>query len=516
MKKVIDYKLTLKPILTGFYHDYVFEGPCRFGKGEMLTKEFDLSMITNGKKRVRAEIQNYLGEICDLLPAYDWDRNEEFLIKDDKLEAATADAAQADAIIVPDMSRNTDILIAVAEKTRKPILMMPPASSVGVCKNIAALRARGFEAYGFRSWEDMIDQLEVMRVKKVLANTKILCVGRFGTSMTPSAGDTLIDPNVATEKLGVHFVYANIHEFVDQTHVGESEHNQTLPGRKALNPTEEEVKEIEAMADELIAGADNCYMSREAVFDSFRAHWTIKKMLEYYNCNAFTIPCPDICATRRINEERYTFCMNHSLLNELGIPSACEYDMATAIALVILEAVGKSAAYMGNLSHSPYYIKAMGKLPMPYFYNLSGTCDTEYLKRVEEDYENTLFLQHSVGSRKLHGFDSSAKYDLRPYTGSGWGVTIRYDFNQDAGQEVTFCRIDPSCSKLFVAKGTIVAGRGQDDNGCSLGVFIRVKDGKDFFNKQLSIGNHVPIVYGDYFERICQLGNQLGLEVITA
>ena len=83
MKKVIDYKLTLKPILTGFYHDYVFEGPCRFGKGEMLTKEFDLSMITNGKKRVRAEIQNYLGEICDLLPAYDWDRNEEFLIEDD-------------------------------------------------------------------------------------------------------------------------------------------------------------------------------------------------------------------------------------------------------------------------------------------------------------------------------------------------------------------------------------------------------------------------------------------------
>ena len=43
-----------------------------------------------------------------------------------------------------------------------------------------------------------------------------------------------------------------------------------------------------------------------------------------------------------------------------------------------------------------------------------------------------------------------------------------------------------------------------------------MKDGKDFFNKQLSIGNHVPIVYGDYFERICQLGNQLGLEVITA
>jgi len=516
MKKITEIKLTLKPVLTGFYHDYIFEGPCRFGKGEMLTKEFDLANNAAQKKNHRKNIQTYLAPICDLLPEYNWDRNEEFLIEDEQLDAACADCHLADAIIVPDMSRNTDILIALAERAKKPILILPPASSVGVCKNIAALRARGYEAYGFRSWDDMIDHLEVMRVKKALAATKVLCVSRFGTTMTPSAGDTLIDPNVATERLGVHFVFANIHEFVDQTHVGQSELNPTLPGKKALNPTPEEMKTVEAMADELIAGADQCFMEREEVIHSFRAHYVILKMLEEYGCNAFTIPCPDICATRRLNNERYTFCMNHSLLNEMGIPSACEYDIATAISLAILEAFGRSAAYMGNLTHSPYYMKSLNKLPLPYFYNLSGTCDTEYLSRVAEDSENTLFLQHSVGNRKMHGFDSAAPYDIRPYTGSGWGVTIRYDFNRDIGQEVTFCRIDPSCSKLFVAKGTVVAGRGQDDNGCSLGAFIRVKDGKDFFEKQLSIGNHIPIVYGDYFDRICQLGRMLGLEVLTA
>lgn len=517
MNRVVDYRLTLKPVFTGFYHDYIFEGPCRFGKDEMLTKEFDLANMAVNKKKARTAMEANLSGLAEILPVLDWDRNEEFMLDDALLEEAAAEAGRIDAYIVPDMSRNTDILIAIAERTGKPILIMPPANGVGVTKNVAALRARGHEAYGFRSWADMKLHLEVMRIKKALANLKVLCVSRFGTTMTPSAGDNLISTDEATRRLGVRFVFANVHELVDQTHVGESGKNLTSPGKTGLNPSEEEFKEIEKMADELMEGADNCYMERDEVINSFRAHYTIKKMLEYFGCNAFTIPCPDICATRRLNEEHYTFCMNHSLLNEQGIPSACEYDIASVISLAILEAAGHSAAYMGNLTHSPYYVKEFGKIPFPYFYNMSGTCDTEFAKRVEEDTENTLFLQHSVGNRRMHGLEAErGKYDIRPYTGSGWGVTIRYDFNQDIGQPVTFCRIDPSCSKLFVARGTIVAGRGQDDNGCTLGVFIRVKDGRDFFYKQLSIGNHVPIVYGDYFETISELGRSLGLEVIRA
>ena len=47
-------------------------------------------------------------------------------------------------------------------------------------------------------------------------------------------------------------------------------------------------------------------------------------------------------------------------------------------------------------------------------------------------------------------------------------------------------------------------------------MFFRVKDGNDFFQKQLEVGNHVPLVYGDYFDQVVALGKQLGLEVITA
>ena len=54
------------------------------------------------------------------------------------------------------------------------------------------------------------------------------------------------------------------------------------------------------------------------------------------------------------------------------------------------------------------------------------------------------------------------------------------------------------------------------DYSCSEGVFFRVKDGNDFFQKQLEVGNHVPLVYGDCFDQVCALGKHLGLQVITA
>ena len=95
-------------------------------------------------------------------------------------------------------------------------------------------------------------------------------------------------------------------------------------------------------------------------------------------------------------------------------------------------------------------------------------------------------------------------------------MTLRYDWNKDVGQTITMARISPDCRTLFVAKGEIVGGVGFGDYSCSEGVFFRVADGNDFFQKQLEVGNHVPLVYGDCFDQICALGRHLGLKVITA
>lgn len=57
-----------------------------------------------------------------------------------------------------------------------------------------------------------------------------------------------VDLEHVTDVLGTQFTFVNIHELLDQTHIGKSGENYTLPGRAALNPTEEDVREMEALA----------------------------------------------------------------------------------------------------------------------------------------------------------------------------------------------------------------------------------------------------------------------------
>ena len=41
-------------------------------------------------------------------------------------------------------------------------------------------------------------------------------------------------------------------------------------------------------------------------------------------------------------------CLSHSLNNEMGLPSACEYDITALICLAILMGVSGKAPYMSN------------------------------------------------------------------------------------------------------------------------------------------------------------------------
>jgi len=47
-------------------------------------------------------------------------------------------------------------------------------------------------------------------------------------------------------------------------------------------------------------------------------------------------------------------------------------------------------------------------------------------------------------------------------------------------------------------------------------LYWEVADVKDFFKKQLDFGHHYSWVYGDYIEQLKDLGEVLGLEVVTA
>ncbi len=514
IRRTVDIKLNVKPIFPDMYHDYVFEGPCRFGSGQALTREYDQAVNRESYEQWVKELETNVSGAhgINLLPPLFIERNEEFQTTETSLEKMAEDNEKTDVYLFGQHGRTFDWIVEFAQRYRKPILFSGWAL-LTTC-TAAALIGRGLETYPTCTWSDLIEQMKVLRVRKILQNTRILCAPRADSIVTFSCTDNFLSHDKVTQTLGTRFWYVSAHELLDQTHHVAPDTNHTTPGRIGLNPTDEDMKIIGEITDKLIGDALECHMEREDILNSVKAYYTVKKFLEYNECNAFTMPCPDVCATRRLNEEKITFCLAHSLLNEEGIPSACEYDVPALLSMVVLMNLANSAPYIGNTQPTLLQNGTREGFGARFF---TGPDTNSKDVPALGDQENIMFTWHSVPNRQLKGFGECGPYTLRPFArDQKFGATIRYDFKNDIGQVVTMCRFDPTCTKLFVAKGIVVGGFGYTDVNCSEGVFFKVEDEKDFFNKQVAFGNHVPLVYGDHFKSVVALGEMLGLEVITA
>ena len=508
-----DVKINVRPVTVCIYHEYVFEGPCRFGVGDQLTKEFDLMSAAEKHKAFIDSVEEHLGKLdyVNVMDPIKIMRDETFPVKEEMLKEMARDVDEVDFFVMNIFPFGVDFLLEFEKRYDKPMALLHFGSNDAIF--VSALTARGHEAYCWYDWGDAPHTLKVHRARKVLRNTRILCIPRANSTTSISACDSFLDHNVVSERLGVGFRYYNMHEFLDQTQMVDPSSNPTLPGRSCDNINDEDAKEINGIVRSLVDGAEVCDIDEEFVFNSVKANYLAKKLMAKLDCNAFTAPCPDMCATRRLNEERFTLCLNHSLNNECGICSACEYDISALVSMVLLSSLSFSAPYMGNTS--------LGKMNEDDLLTASPLLkkNKDGFARIENDLESIGgigYTFHAVPNRKLKGYDADdSAYSLRPFAmGGRWGATIRYDFNRDIGQIVTMCRFDPTCTKLFVARGEIVAGAGYDTENCTEGVFFKVSDGKKFFKGSLQVGNHIPLVYGDVFDEVVSFAELAGIDVI--
>ena len=178
--------------------------------------------------------------------------------------------------------------------------------------------------------------------------------------------------------------------------------------------------------------------------------------------------------------------------------------------MAIMENLSDKAVYMGN--SNPVLYRDGKMVTMQGF-------GQDQLAAATDERDDLYLVFHSTPNRKLHGYKeaSKAEYSLAPFANDqGFGATIRYDFTQDAGQEVTLLRISPDAKKLFAAKGTILAGSGAERTNCDEGFFMKIANQEDFFYKHINFGNHLVVTYGDYIKELQLLGESLGLEVVTA
>ncbi len=510
MVRSVDTKLNVKPVFVDFNHDYVYEGPCRFGEGDGLTPEFDRFLSGEISKGFFAMTQHQMPDFVNVMePLRVKGYTDDFIIYKEDMDALLA-PDEADVYILTSGGRACQVFIEFARRVKKPILYYNEVL-FAVTTDVSAMRARGIEVYPAYDWQDCVRTLRALRVKKALSESRSLLLTRFATDFSPvSAQDGFLSLEKVTEKLGFRFHMMNVHEFLDQMTVDRNSDNPTTPGRLQQNITSADMIEIEKITDELMAGAVECDMTKENIIPSVKAYYLVKKLLKSRDCNAFSAPCPDMCSTRRLNQEKCTLCLTHSLLEEEGIPSACEIDLSILLCKIILETLTNQATYMGNTA----WLRRTedGKPTAPDF----AAALPEELDALK-DIPDICVTLHSVANRKLKGYDTEPEeYALRSFAFSGWGATIRYDFSKDQDQEITVIRLDPTCEKMLIGTGKIKGQFGYKRQNCSTAIAYQVKNAKAFFEKTFDFGSHMALVYGNHVEDLKTVCQILGLEAVLA
>ena len=509
IRKADDIKLNVLPLLIGCEHLFYYEGPCRFGQGEALQPGYDRLANAQKWETFLTKLKECSPEGVEIMEPAKFTRTDNWDNDEAQWEAMTAAANAADFVVAFTAIACDDIVLEFSDRFRKPIAVSPLSGFSGTIA-VAGITSKPNknEVYGFYKWGDLGYQMKILRARKVINNTHILCAVRFGSNTSFSSVDAFNSFEHITAKLGVRFRFINIHEMFDQMSPAVEGGNPTTPGRITPDLTDEDMKKVNELADELEKDAAFVNIDRQYLENSLIAYVTTLKNLDLKDCNGFTMPCPDACSTRRLNQQKFTMCLTHSLNMENGIPSACEYDTDAVLSQQALIAVSGKRPYMGNTCPVPFEDGAL----IPRF----ATTPEQYEKLMSNP-ENLYMMQHSVAHRRLRDPKKNSAYGVSHFAyDQGFGATLRYDFDADAGQKITFCRFSPDGSKLFIGTGEIVMGGGYDGYNCSQLVYFRVKDQADTWAKQCFAGNHCALVYGDYAKELKDLAISLGVEPLVA
>ena len=313
--------------------------------------------------------------------------------------------------------------------------------------------------------------ISLFRVRKALRHSKVLVVSE-GNPIPVGVVSSIMNLEDVKLRFGVDY--------------------RCIPSKEVFDEMDRIVQseagriKAEEITNRLISNAQAVHMRREYILQSVNFYLAVKSLMGKYGCNAFVMPCFEVCVKRIPAERKVTFCLTHSLLKDEGYPSACEGDINVLLAMMILMYISKKAAYMGN----SYII---------------------------DKQNNIMALHHDVPSLKMKGLEApNLPYEIRNFTYGGWGATIRYNFALDKGEIVTMARFNPKATELLVVKGEIIGCGGFDKVGCSLAAHIKVPDIISLFQKEADFGHHLAMVYGDYTQELKDLGKLIGFKVIEA
>lgn len=467
MKSFASAKVNVKPIFANLVHTDSYEGPCRTGRTEDLTPEADRQGGREGFKKFEKHLRDNAAPHVKVLEPSFVERTDDFVIHEAELKKLEPDIYEADLVLISGSGLRQIPAITIATRYQKPVGQFGWVSSVDIAAN---LRSRGFEGYAFLDYDHFNHFTHLLRVRKAFRQMRMMLVTQGNSFPSVGVVSSIVDLEGLQQRFGVGHTLVSASQIV-----------QAMD-----NPPAKADQEAQELTDKLIGNAEASHMQRENILPSVVFFVTVKRFLEQYECNAFAIPCFEICVTKTMAERRVMFCLAHTLLKDMGIPSACEADTNVLMAIALLTYLSEKSVFMGNSSE-------------------------------QDRKHNILRVHHDVPGLQMKGFEQPPlPYELRNFTVGGWGATVRYDFNRDKGEPVTLARFNPAGDKVLIATGTIAGGNGVDRIGCSLGLNVKINDIVDFFEKEQDFGHHLAVVYGDYTADIRRLSKIMGFEVIAS
>ncbi|MFP3126136.1 hypothetical protein OH784_26220 [Ectobacillus funiculus] len=299
----------------------------------------------------------------------------------------------------------------------------------------------------------LLQQFDVMRVRKALSQLKIGVVGEYPP--------------------GFFFSDANEEEL--QQTFGVTLHKLDLQEafKKCVElPREEWIGEIDR-AEQQVVGLQRNDETVEK-FAQFSTY--IKKHIQQENLKSLAMRCwPDF-----FNELGAAPCSTLSQFTEDGMVSSCESDIHGSISMFVLrELTGGNAPYLGDLVH------------------------------VDEEKNSVVFWHCGAGAYSLAHPSTGATAGLHPNRKIGFAM----DFGLKPG-EVTIFRVSytPDGYRLLVMKGNALDVE-KPFNGTSVEVALATDVTSTLYElMQAGYEPHFALVYGDVTEQLIELGRLLGLQ----
>ena len=450
-EKAIDTKLVVRPIIGCLVHSHFWEGPCRAGHREDMTKEAETKAGDAAFESSVKKLEDVKGKVEFLKPV-DARYDEKFVVGEGVYAQIEEDMEKADLFLVMNWR------IPKLERYRKPVVIMQNGNE-GI-DFAAYCRSIGVEAYVAMDVRDLNEILHLLWVRKAVAETRALVLAA-GSLPTFGIQSLIRDPEIIRQRYGMEIVKMNFRDIM---------------------PYFDRVTDEEAgpIARKVLRGSSETKVNTDWFINDIKYYLAAKKMLDVYQCNAFSTACHELCTSEIPQDRKFTPCVCHSLMKDEKIPSACEEDLNALLAMTILQYAADRPAFMGNPSF---------------------------------ESEELLKIHHAVPALCMNGYGTQPmKYKLWAFTGQGFGGKLQVDFMENESNEVTLARFNPQGDTMCVKVGEVVRSEFKELY-CSPFYYIKMDDARTYMHNLADFGHHQVLIFGNYLKELKDLAKVMNFTV---